>query len=790
MNLGKFLISFAYVGFWKGFCREILLVAELLFILGILTGAIGESNGVRLLFWHESWNTQFMAGLATSLLFTKLFFIGYVLHAHEAEAWAKYLPSNQFSKTMRETLGFVFGCWCIFGFLALGYFGEQFVSKALNRVRSEQEIAASLKENAIRIVTHAPTKTSRTVEISKWAFVAGGTVGIFVLTPAIGVLLFAAARRFRLSRLFGRDENEAHGVGIALVAFMVLSYAYCLFAILWEELNLWTGWYTPAAGLCLLLGLAAAFYGFARFQIRNPHSRLAFALSHPVMIGAVLVLAIWIGGSSHYKFRFEDLAPYYPTDVATTSETPFQTVTTYSDANSDPSKPSHLIPTVERLAFSNQLSPTEDGKRPLILVCVSGGGIRAAVWTAAILSELESQWPEFPYHIKLISGASGGMVGAGYYVSSLLPPNPDETSHRRNAPVAGKRWHHTSLAMDKRYPLDLAASHEDFVDHLAEDMLSPVVKGMIFRDMPMAFLPWSSHLDRGGLLEDTWRHNMGSAWGVTFGQLAVGERERWRPSLVYSPMLVEDGRRLLISNVDLKEITTSYGAFVTETEPYLYSRSAYEFFKLIPQSEERFRLATAARMSASFPYFSPAGVLPTNPRRRVVDAGYFDNYGVTLAANWLNDVLSNPAKREALKANVSGVVVFEIRDGLRERDGEVEGLGEQDDSTRFSRGIEGLTTPPSALLAARDSVSLFRNDEKLAALSNRFRSGMGSDFFTNVSFQYPGEAPLSWYLTKAERDNLKESARYACSNLIAREFRKWLHRHSIPDQHFVNRAKE
>src|SRR5262249_36030608 len=46
-----------------------------------------------------------------------------------------------------------------------------------------------------------------------------------------------------------------------------------------------------------------------------------------------------------------------------------------------------------------------------------------------------------------------------------------------------------------------------------------------------------------------------------------------------------------------------------------YSRSAVEFFRLFPQSRGRFKLSTAARMSASFPYVSPAGDLPPAPPR-------------------------------------------------------------------------------------------------------------------------------------------------------------------------------
>ena len=67
----------------------------------------------------------------------------------------------------------------------------------------------------------------------------------------------------------------------------------------------------------------------------------------------------------------------------------------------------------------------------------------------------------------------------------------------------------------------------------------------------------------------------------------------------------------------------------------LLSRGGVEFFRLLPHASG-FRLATAARMSATFPYVLPAVELPTDPPLRVVDAGYFDGFGVSLAMAWLS----------------------------------------------------------------------------------------------------------------------------------------------------------
>ncbi len=116
------------------------------------------------------------------------------------------------------------------------------------------------------------------------------------------------------------------------------------------------------------------------------------------------------------------------------------------------------------------------------------------------------------------------------------------------------------------------------------------------------------------MLESHWR-----TLNLSFAALAEGERAGWRPSLLLTPTLVETGQQLAITNMNLLRLDARYYG---ELE---------EFFALFGGWHESFRLATAVRMNASFPYVSPAVSLPGEPARRVVDAGYFDNYGVYIA---------------------------------------------------------------------------------------------------------------------------------------------------------------
>jgi hypothetical protein len=96
-------------------------------------------------------------------------------------------------------------------------------------------------------------------------------------------------------------------------------------------------------------------------------------------------------------------------------------------------------------------------------------------------------------------------------------------------------------------------------------------------------------------------------------------------------MLVEDGRRLLISNLALAFMAQNRGPRLKDPEGSFFSQSGYEFSRLFPQAWPNFPVRPAARMNASFPYVVPTAVLPTLPRRRVADAGYYDNYRVSVA---------------------------------------------------------------------------------------------------------------------------------------------------------------
>lgn len=442
-------------------------------------------------------------------------------------------------------------------------------------------------------------------------------------------------------------------------------------------------------------------------------------------------------------------------------------------------------------------------RQPVVLVAVSGGGIRSAAWTLTVLHELEAAFAaaglDFPGHVRLISGASGGMLGAAEYVATL----PD----RRDRAAAVGRWPRGGEAPVGQDPGWLAArarERDDRYARITADSLTPLVNRMVYNDLPATFSPWRMPTDRGWALEEAWFRDdrLGRSAAATFADLRARELTGDIPSLVFSPMMIEDGRRLLISNLNLRSIASNDASLIVDPgsdphrgrwrpgAPKNLSLESLELFRLFPGRQGAFRLATAARMSASFPFFSPAVPLPTTPRRRVVDAGYYDNYGVGLTASWL----FTTRHRDWLAENASKVVLVQIRDGSTEKHRRLERL-DPDGSTEFSRAVEELTSPPEGLYNARVASSSFRNDGQLELLSSFFREAefspdrrrlrakgknvkelpvrqqdapapppevasvvprINDRFFATVVFEYQGQASLNWYLTRAERQMIRD----------------------------------
>ena len=176
-------------------------------------------------------------------------------------------------------------------------------------------------------------------------------------------------------------------------------------------------------------------------------------------------------------------------------------------------------------------------------------------------------------------------------------------------------------------------------------------------------------------------------------------------------------------------------------------------------------------MNATFPVVTPTGVLPTDSPRQVVDAGYYDNYGVDLASALIF------AHRDWIAKNTAGVLLVQIRAFRNEKQLKVldqpilsEGLVNTASNVTniLARGIRWLTSPVTGLAEARQAVMHYRNDGQVDVLDHYFRDRVKSDpdFFKTVVFTCDTEIKstdeqqvetLNWHLSDEEMAQIKKN---------------------------------
>jgi len=196
-----------------------------------------------------------------------------------------------------------------------------------------------------------------------------------------------------------------------------------------------------------------------------------------------------------------------------------------------------------------------------------------------------------------------------------------------------------------------------------------------------------------------------------------------RPAVIFNATATESGERFLIASTD----TSLLGA--------------ERFFDLFPSGD--IAVATAARLSATFPYVSPLArpsLGPVSKAYHLGDGGYYDNSGLLSAIEWIREAGS------ALSDYRVFLVVIDAKPGL-EKSGS---------SWSWQKQMVG---PVEMLLHVRTSSQQVRDSLEL---------DMGRDYLASQSppvsvtpvrflFSSTSPAPLSWHLTAPQKAEIGSS---------------------------------
>jgi hypothetical protein len=152
-------------------------------------------------------------------------------------------------------------------------------------------------------------------------------------------------------------------------------------------------------------------------------------------------------------------------------------------------------------------------------------------------------------------------------------------------------------------------------------------------------------------------------------------------------------------------------------------------------------ITTAVRLASSFPYVSPAARANQGDRREhLVDGGYYDNYGVASAIDWIDN-----AYRQYPKGQPFPRVLFILIKSFPNSE-----LDNGRDRAWFFQSY----APLLALFNVRTTTQLVRDRLELLELREKLGNGAdGRPLLQFASFQFPGnDAPLSWKMNQKQID--------------------------------------
>ncbi len=357
-------------------------------------------------------------------------------------------------------------------------------------------------------------------------------------------------------------------------------------------------------------------------------------------------------------------------------------------------------------------------KPKIVFINVSGGGVRSSLWVMHTLQTADSlTGGRLLKQTQLITGSSGGMVGAAYLRELFLLKQKSK--------------------IKSYYDIN-------YKTKISKDILNPIAFTVATSEW---FFPLQSftvdgneyNKDRGYAFEQTLLENTDSVFNKRLSYYKLLESNSYIPMMVFSPSIVNDGRKMLISPVGISYLTQN-----AKTEKTQYNKlfDAIEYSKVFEKQNAHKTLFTSVlRMSATFPYISPVVSLPTEPRIEIMDAGLRDNYGLETTLRFIK------AFNDWIAENTSGIVIIQIRDKHKNIP-----IDENPSQTL----TQALSRPMGSFYGNLFQVQDFNQNQQIQYADMWCKSQIDI-----IDFQMRNEKndriSLSWHLTNKEKRKVMES---------------------------------
>ncbi len=399
----------------------------------------------------------------------------------------------------------------------------------------------------------------------------------------------------------------------------------------------------------------------------------------------------------------------------------------------------------------------------LTVVAAAGGGIQASAWTTRVLSGLQQELGEnFTRSIHLISAVSGGSTGSYLFAESI-----DDTGVPANELLG------------------------ELFEASMKSSLAETGWGLAFADVIRTFTPFlvapdERHRDRGWAMEQAWRQeaarlkckaqNAGECRPAQLADTQASSLQQWAddaasgrlPGMILASTVVDDGQQAFFSNLDLSGFDDNLDRRLADRRKFVSDPSLARHFPFKASTSAgiggvpNLPASTAARLSATFPWISPAARVDLSgddelvgPSYHFVDGGYFDNFGVTAAVEWLRLLASKSALAPYDKILFIEINAFPQRPAPPP----------SDDGTGLGYNLLG---PLKTILAVRNSSQLSRGLLELDLLKRELQAGeltqeLGATvpelhfFEFRPPDRYLENPPLSWKLSDSDKGRLRQS---------------------------------
>ena len=395
----------------------------------------------------------------------------------------------------------------------------------------------------------------------------------------------------------------------------------------------------------------------------------------------------------------------------------------------------------------------------MVLICTSGGGLRSALWTATALQAADSLTEgRLMDQARLITGASGGLIGAAYFRELVLQKKRRE-AQQSASPIV--------LATE---PSERSIYSRYYLDQIAQDNLNPMVFTLLVNDLFVRHQSFDYEgnayaKDRGYAFEQQFNQNTGGILNKKLTDYRADERAARIPMLLLSPAVVNDGRKMFISAQHVSYMNPAS----EEAISYPPKVKGVDFMRFFAeQGSEHLPFLTALRMNAAFPYVTPNVTLPTRPRIQIMDAGITDNFGVSDAVRFTY------VFQDWINAHTSGVVLLTVRDSEKD-----EPISAPDRPSL----IQKMTGPFRFLYDNLFNVQDVNNDDRLEyadawldvdlhRVSLEYSSYVTEpDAFGKFTDERPS---LSWRLTSREKNNLIHNIHHPKNQRALQELQRLL----------------